>query len=393
VLSRREVLLGVPAAVVISSVAMSAPANAAGTAQAAGPAIQPAVRSRALRIRGGDLSFTLQEYLAGIRYSDRGQVRPVEEILARHGANYSRLRLWVDPPAGYSDLQTTTEMARRARRAGLKVLLDLHYSDFWADPGHQTTPAAWAGQDLATLAETVREYTRRTLRHFADAGVPVDMVQIGNEITSGMLWPVGQLYTDDGVQHWPEFTTLLKAGIQGAREASTRRDPITVMVHIDRGGDNGGSVWFFDHILAAGVEFDVIGESYYPFWHGSLAALQANLNDLAVRYGKDLIVAETAYPWTLGNGDDLANSFADAATLPDGDRFPPTPQGQAGYFEALRAVLLQVPGQRGAGFLDWEPEWIPGVGWEPGAGNPNDNLTMFDWSGAALPSLEAFRPA
>ena len=218
------------------------------------------------------------------------------------------------------------------------------------------------------------------------------MVQIGNEITAGMLWPVGQLYTDDGAQHWPEFTTLLKAGIQGAREAATRRNPIVVMVHIDRGGDNGGSVWFFDHVLAAGVDFDVIGQSYYPFWHGSLAALQANLNDLAVRYSKDLVVVETAYPWTLGNGDDLANSFTDAATLPDGDRFPPTPQGQAGYFEALRAVLLQVPDHRGAGFMDWEPEWIPGVGWEPGAGNPNDNLTMFDFHGHGLPSLRAFAP-
>jgi arabinogalactan endo-1,4-beta-galactosidase len=381
-LSRRQVLVGVPAAVMLTSVAAPAAASAA----------QPALRpSGALRIRGADLSFTLQELAAGKHFRENGRIRPVEEILARHGANYSRLRLWVDPPTGYSNLRTTIAMARRARRAGLKVLLDLHYSDFWADPGHQTTPAAWAGQDLATLAATVRTYTRTTLRQFAEAGVPVDMVQIGNEITSGMLWPVGQLYTDDGAQHWTEFTTLLKAGIRGAREASSRRNPLTVMVHIDRGGDNGGSTWFFDHVLADGVEFDVIGESYYPFWHGSLAALQANLNDLAVRYGKDIVVVETAYPWTTGNGDDLANSFVDPATLPDGDRFPPTPAGQAAYFEALRQVLLQVPNGRGAGFMDWEPEWIPGVGWEPGAGNPNDNLTMFDWSGKALPSLTAFR--
>jgi arabinogalactan endo-1,4-beta-galactosidase len=162
------------------------------------------------------------------------------------------------------------------------------------------------------------------------------------------------------------------------------------MVHIDRGGDNGGSRWFFDHVPVAGV--DVIAQSYYPFWHGSLADLRANLNDLAVRYAKDLVVVETAYPRTLGNGGELANLITDAASLPDGDLFPATPQGQAAYFEALRAVLLQVPGRRGARFVEWEPEWIPAVGWEPGAGNPNDNLTMFDWSGAALPSLGAFRP-
>jgi arabinogalactan endo-1,4-beta-galactosidase len=383
--SRRQVLVGVPAALMLTSVA------APTAAKAATAALPEFHEGGALSVRGADLSFTLQELAAGNHFSDHGRVRPVEEILARHGANWSRLRLWVDPPQGYSDLHTTIAMARRAKRAGLKVLLDLHYSDFWADPGHQTTPAAWAGQDLATLAETVRAYTRTTLRQFAEAGVPVDMVQVGNEITAGMLWPVGRLYTDDGAQHWTEFTTLLKAGIRGAREASTRRNPITVMVHIDRGGDNGGSTWFFDHVLAAGVEFDVIGESYYPFWHGSLDALQANLNDLAVRYGKDIVVVETAYPWTTGNGDDLANSFSDPSTLPDGDRFPPTPAGQAAYFEALRQVLLQVPNGRGAGFMDWEPEWIPGVGWEPGAGNPNDNLTMFDWSGEALPSLQAFR--
>jgi arabinogalactan endo-1,4-beta-galactosidase len=164
-----------------------------------------------------------------------------------------------------------------------------------------------------------------------------------------------------------------------------------VMVHIDRGGDNGGSRYFYDHILAQGVSFDVIGLSYYPFWHGSLAALRQNLTDLAGRYGKPLVVAETAYPWTMANGDNLGNLITDPAQLPDGARFPATPTGQAAYFEALRGVLLAVPGGLGAGFLDWEPEWIPGVGWEPGAGNPNDNLTMFDTTGRALPSLASFR--
>ncbi|GAA3818728.1 hypothetical protein GCM10022226_44050 [Sphaerisporangium flaviroseum] len=388
-LSRRRLLLSVPAAALLSPVVLSAEAWADGQRQGAGRG-----DGGALRIRGADLSFTLQEYAAGARYRDRAhtRVRPVEEILAGHGANHCRLRLWVDPPAGWSDLPSAIEMARRARRAGLKVLLDLHYSDFWADPAHQTTPKAWQGQDLATLAATVHDYTRTTLQRFARAGAPVDMVQIGNEVTAGMLWPVGQLYTSDGLQHWDEFTTLLKAGIQGARDASTDHRPVKVMVHIDRGGDLGGSRWFFDHILDAGVEFDVIGESYYPFWHGSLADLRATLDDHAVRYGKDIVVVETAYPWILGNGDDLENLFVDAATLPDGDRFPPTPAGQAAYFEALRQVLLRVPDRRGAGFICWSPEWIPGVGWEPGAGNPNDNLTMFDWTGTGLPSLAAFRP-
>jgi arabinogalactan endo-1,4-beta-galactosidase len=140
------------------------------------------------------------------------------------------------------------------------------------------------------------------------------------------------------------------------------------------------------------VAFDVIGLSYYPFWHGSLAALRSNLNDLATRYGRDLVLAETSYPWTLGNGDQLGNLIGSPSQLPDGGSFPATPTGQAGYFEQLRAVLAAVPSGRGGGFFDWEPGWLPGVGWSPGQGNPNDNLTMFDWSGNALPSLNAFRP-
>ena len=135
----------------------------------------------------------------------------------------------------------------------------------------------------------------------------------------------------------------------------------------------------------------MIGLSYYPFWHGSLSALRSNLNDLSNRYGKALVLAEVSYPWTLGNGDQLGNFITSPSQLPDGSRFPATASGQAAYFEELRTILAAVPGGRGAGFFDWEPGWLPGVGWAPGEGNPNDNLTMFDWTGKALPSLRAFR--
>jgi arabinogalactan endo-1,4-beta-galactosidase len=217
------------------------------------------------------------------------------------------------------------------------------------------------------------------------------MVQIGNEVTAGMLWPVGQIYQADGA-HWAEFGALVKAGLAGARAGNPAHHQLTTMIHIDRGGDNGGAVWFYDRLAEQDVSFDVIGLSYYPFWHGPFTALQQNLDDLAPRYGKDIVVAETAYPWTLGDGDQLANSLSSADQLPDGATYPATPQGQAAYFETLRRILLDVPDGRGVGFLDWEPAWIPGVGWEPGAGNPNDNLTMFDWQGNALPSVAAFRP-
>jgi arabinogalactan endo-1,4-beta-galactosidase len=365
---RRTLLTAVPAAVVLA-------ARTEVASAATGP-----------RYRGADISFTLQEEAAGKVYRDAGTVRPIEQILAARGANYVRLRVWNAPPNGYSTLSSALTLGRRAQQAGLKILLDLHYSDFWADPGKQPTPAAWASQNLSTLATTVRNYTRDAVTAFARQGSPVSMVQVGNEITNGMLFPLGQIYRSDG-EHWSEFATLLKAGIAGARDGGA---PL-VMVHIDRGGDNGGSRYFYDHIKAQGVQYDVIGLSYYPFWHGSLAALRTNLNDLSSRYGKDLALAETSYPWTLGNGDSLGNFITSTSQLPDGSRFPATQAGQAAYFEELRNVLAAVAGGRGAGYFDWEPGWLPGVGWSPGEGNPNDNLTMFDWSGNALPSLRAFR--
>jgi arabinogalactan endo-1,4-beta-galactosidase len=371
---RRRAVLAAPLAAVAGTLAARTSALAA-----TGP-----------RVRGADISFTLQEEAVGKSYRDGGVTQPIERILAGRGANYVRLRVWNAPPSGYSALTAALTLGRRAKQAGLKVLLDLHYSDFWADPSKQPVPRAWAGQNLSTLAGTVRTYTRDALAAFARQGTPVDMVQVGNEITNGMLFPLGQVYRSDG-QHWAEFATLLKAGIVGAREGNPAGNPLAVMVHTDRGGDNGGSRYFYDHILAQGVQFDVIGLSYYPFWHGSLAALRSNLNDLSNRYGKDLILAETAYPWTFNNGDQLGNLIGSPSQLPDGGSFPATQSGQAAYFEQLRTVLAAVPAGRGAGFFAWEPGWLPGVGWSPGQGNPNDNLTMFDWSGNALPSLRGFR--
>jgi len=200
-LTRRGLLAGAGGA----ALAALAPAPA----RAAGPA---------LSVRGADVSFLPQLEEAGVHYYDLdGRRRPAEWILARAGATYLRLRVWVNPPAGYSDKARALALARRARRAGLKILLDPHYADFWADPGKQPIPAGWP-TDLAGLTATIRSYTRGLLRDFAAQGTPVDIVQIGNEITNGILWPAGQLYLPDGTQQWEAFTDLLKEGIAGALE-------------------------------------------------------------------------------------------------------------------------------------------------------------------------------
>jgi arabinogalactan endo-1,4-beta-galactosidase len=333
-------------------------------------------------IVGHDLSFAVQESQAGATYTDNGRAALPEQILADHGANWVRLRLWVDPPAGYSDLPNVLAMARRAKAAGMRILLDPHYSDFWADPQKQPTPAAWADQDLPTLANTVRTYTRDALDALSAQGTPAEMLQLGNEIRNGMLWPTGQLDWDAGTG-WDNLGVLLRAAAAGARDA--RGPTPRLVVHFDQGGDNAFSRKFFDNVVAQHVPFDVIGLSYYPFWHGTLSQLRANADDLSQRYRKDVSVVETQYAWTLGWGDDTNNFVWEESQLIPG--YPATPGGQLGFASDLMSIMAAVPHGRGLGVFYWQPEWIPGVGWEPGAGTPNDNLTLFDFTGHALPSV------
>lgn len=337
------------------------------------------------------MSFTLLEEGIGNSTSDNGVAEPVERIIARYGANYVRLRVWVDPMPGWSDLASALVMARRAHGVGMRLLVNLHYSDTWADAANQSIPAAWRGQPLVTLAESLRNYTRHIVAAFAEQGTPVSMLQVGNEITDGFLWPLARISRADG-ESWSEFTTLLRAGITGARAGTPDGQELTIVIHADRGGDNAGARHFYDRLLEEDVGFDVIGLSYYPFWHGPLADLRDNVSDLAARYDKDVVVVETAYPWTLENPRAQPDRFCTRKEqLPDVETYPATPDGQAAYFEALRSSLQQVPGNHGLGFFVWELAWLDGVGWAPGSPNPYANLTLFDDHGRALPALRAFR--
>jgi arabinogalactan endo-1,4-beta-galactosidase len=337
--------------------------------------------------RGADLSFEPQEEAAGAHFTDAGAPGSPLSILTDHGMNYVRLRLWVNPPQGYSDLASDLRMARRIAAAGDKLYLDIHYSDFWADPQHQNTPAAWQGQNLAQLTNTVQAYTKSVLTAFARQGTPVDMVSIGNEIRNGILWPVGQVdWTAD--TGWDNLTTLLKAGVAGARAANPAHHQLLVMLHFDEGANNPDSVRFYDHMVAGGVPFDVIGLSNYPFFHGPVADMRANVDDLATRYKKPIVIAESQYPWTLAAGDNTGNFVWQTSQISDG--YPDTPGGQVSFYDDLLSIIHEIPNHLGAGLFYWEPEWIPGVGWEPGAGTPNDNLTLFSFNGQALPSVGLF---
>lgn len=344
-----------------------------------------------LAIRGADISFTLQQEAIGQTFSDQGQTAPLEKILAGHGANYARLRVWVDPPAGTSDLPSALTLARRAHDAGLQILLDLHYSDTWADRTAQQTPKAWQGQNPEALRRTVETYTREVLAAFARQGTPVSILQIGNETTLGMLWPSGQIYKQSG-EDWTGYAELVKAGIKGAKTGNLSKSP-QIMIHTDTGGDRHASVYHFDQLRQQGVNFDLIGLSYYPFWHGPLEGLRQNLQELASRYGRDILIVETAYPWTLSTGSSTQSVVSGLDSLPEAQRYPPTPEGQAEYYKALNQILREVPGGHGAGYLIWEPGWRTGVPAGPDTGNGHSNLTLFDRSGQGLPALDAFQPA
>jgi beta-galactosidase len=258
---------------------------------------------------GADVSFLLQLEDRGMRFSDSAGAAATKDagtkdaaikgattkdaisILKDHGFNYIRLRTFVDPArdSGYSpgkgfcDLAHTKLMAARVKAAGMKLLLDLHYSDTWADPGKQFKPAAWRGLSFEAMKATLYDYTRKVLLELQAQGTTPDMVQVGNEINHGILWPEGSILHPDSLAQ------LLSAGIAAVKSV----DPsIVIMLHIALGGQNDESVFFVEQMLERGVHFDVIGLSYYPKWHGTLDDLRDNLTDLVRRYGKEVIVVE-----------------------------------------------------------------------------------------------------
>lgn len=246
------------------------------------------------KMLGADISFLPQLEARGIKFSDAGKEKDAIQILKDHGFNYIRLRIFNEPArdSGYSpgrgfcDLEHTRAMAKRVKAAGMKLLLDFHYSDTWADPGKQFKPAAWKGKSFPELKQAVYDYTRDVMQVLKDQGTAPDMVQVGNEINHGMIWPEGS------IRHLDSLAQLIYAGINGVRAVAPAT---TIMLHVALGGQYDESVFFYDAMLQRQVPFDVIGLSYYPKWHCTLADLEYNLDELARRYNKDVIVVEYSH--------------------------------------------------------------------------------------------------
>lgn len=323
-------------------------------------AVHPAHRARpdsTLFYLGADISYLAA---AGGRrafppYQENGKPADELTILERHGWNAFRLRVFVSPvrEAPDNSLANTIPLARRIKASGALLLLDIHYSDTWADPQHQEIPVAWRGLRFDALEQEVETYSRNTIRALKDAGAMPDWVQVGNEITRGTLWPVGQLAVPgsneylppqpgDSAEQWKHLTGLLEAGIRGVREGAGDTPP-RIAIHIDRGGDWKTTKWFFDHLEAAHVPYDIIAESFYPPWrHGTLADLRMNMDSSAARFHKDFLVAETGYgPSHYPDNPDM--------------QWPTTPEGRLQFMVDLVRTVQRAP--RGLGVMYWAPEW------------------------------------
>jgi beta-galactosidase len=240
---------------------------------------------------GADISFLPEIEAKGIKFSDKGIQKDAIEILKDHGFNYVRLRIFNEPANekgyspknGFCDLAHTLQMAKRVKAAGLKFLLDFHYSDYWADPGKQTKPEAWKNLSFTDLKKALYNYTKLVMEALKVQNTSPDMVQIGNEINHGIVWPDGNVQNIDGTAQ------LINAGTAAVKAV----EPTTqMMLHVALGGQNYESVFFIENMVSRNVQFDVIGQSYYPKWHGTLDDLEHNLNNLITRFNKDIIVVE-----------------------------------------------------------------------------------------------------
>lgn len=331
-------------------------------------------------IAGADVSHLAFFEERGIVYRDGGDARDALAILKSRGLNCVRLRLFTsssaqaaaDPYNCLNNLEYAVSLAVRVKNAGLRFMLDFHYSDTWADPGHQAKPAAWTNLLFGDLVQEVRSYNSNCVAAFIAAGARPDYVQVGNEITSGLLWPdgrVGGAY--DTPAQWWNLGQLLKAAVQGIQDAAGAQAP-AIVIHIDRGGSWSGTQWFFDHLAAQQVPFDIIGESYYPFWHGSLQDLRTCLTNAASRYQKPVLVAETAFPWSSST-----NILG----------IPATPEGQVQYLAALAQVVEGIPRQMGAGIVWWGAEYQRLDGYRLAG---FDTKSFFDFTGSVLPIADAF---
>jgi len=358
---------------------------------------------------GVDVSSVIALENSGVKfYGFNGEEQDIFKTLSEAGVNYIRVRVWNDPydsngrgyGGGNCDVKNAAAIAARAKKYGLKLFVDFHYSDFWADPGKQMVPKAWADMDVEQKAAALEQFTAAALKEIGKSG-DIGMVQLGNETNNAM----------SGESKWNNISVLMNAGARAVRKYNKN---IKIAVHFAN-PEQGRHVNFAQYLKNFNVDYDVFASSYYPYWHGTLENLTSQLVMIKERYGKETLIAETAYVYTEEDGDAFANTMSD----PRGQAYPFSVYGQA---RSLRNVIAAAANAGAIGVFYWEPAWIPvgkdykenfekwekyGSGWAASyassydpkdagvwhGGSAVDNQALFDFNGHPLPSLNVFKYA
>ncbi len=408
----------------VTAAAVAGALTAAGASSAALAAEEPAEAGITVPkvegmgegwINGVDVSSVLSLEESGVVFrDDSGEPADLFEVLADHGVNWVRVRVWNDPfnaegqgyGAGNVDADRATEIAERATDAGMRVLVNFHYSDFWAHPGQQILPKAWEGDTLDQIVTDVHDYTAATLTQMADAGVDVGMVQVGNETTGGQIAGTTSNST------WSNTSQIFQAGSSAVREVYPDAKVAVHFTNPERGAYPG----YAQRLADNGVDYDVFLSSYYPYWHGTLENLTSTLSDVATTFDKEVAVAEVSWAHTLEDGDGHTNVI-----YSDYDQYSTSVQGQALAVRDVMQAVANVDEERGIGTFYWEPAWLPvgpadqveansllweqyGSGWATSAsyeyihdecygGSAWDNQAMFSFDGTPLESLNVYQYA
>ena len=320
-------------------------------------------------IRGVDGSMIAELMEQNVVFTDRnGLENDIISILKNNGVNTIRLRLWHSPSSSNSSLSQVTSIAQQLKEEGLKIWLCLHYSDSWADPGKQETPSSWEGLTLSRLKNEAAQYTYSVVKT-----IQPDFVQIGNEINNGMLHPTGTL------DNFNAFSELLSTCLTSAKSGNP---DVKTILHL---AGHAESLTFINNYTLP--EFDILGISYYPKWHGKrLSELEANLRQLSSNNDFDVVIAETAYPFTLNYADDVNNIVGLNEQLIDG--IPPSPEGQQKFLNTIKQMCQIMPGC--VGFCYWGADWVSFPSSLEDKGSPWENQALFDFDAQALPALETF---
>lgn len=329
----------------------------------------PVTPTKTLEIKGADLSFLPEIRSSGIAvYNAQNVKEDMLTTLKNAGVNTIRLRLWKNPTLTNSNFETVKNLTKEIQNKGMKVLLTVHYSDSWADPGKQTKPTEWNDYTFLQLQDAIYNYTKQIITE-----INPDYIQIGNEINNGFLWDEGN------ISNFSQFKTLLQKASSAIRQTNAKTK---IIIHF-AGHEDAHS--FFSKI--ADIDYDIIGLSYYPMWHGkNLTDLQQNLTTISKTQNKPIFIAETSYPFTLNWNDNTNNIIGLSSQILA--EFPATEIGQKDYLNKIKEIVTTVP--KAIGFCYWGTEWISNVGEKP-YNSPYENQAFWDFNNKALPVLEVYK--